>query len=548
MMNGSTPAPPPPSSLPPQSTIILYGTETGTAQDLASEIARCLECQHFTLVDVLPLDSVSFDLLSKYALTVFVLATTGQGEFPSNARKFWTSLLRKRLGPTTLQGVRFALVGLGSSSYLRFNWAARKLAKRVKMLGAEEVVEACECDELADGSTERAFEDWIGRFRDEVLRRWPLAEEAGHVGRNGHDGETSKWILKRADEIDSLPSREFNGQVQHANPSSTDSFEAKLDSNVRLTPPTHWQDVRFLRLSTPASIDYQPGDSLAIHPENMPSDVDHLLSLMEWHSIADTRLVLVPNPAYCKPRSPVFHLSSPLPDISTTTTTTTLRHLLTSHLDITAIPRRSFFSHLARFTTSTLHKDRLLEFTNPEFLDEYYDYATRPRRSILEVLQEFDSVKLPWCQVEPTPKATIFDLLIAIVRYRTVLRKVREGVCTRYLAQLPVGSKLRNVEWKRDGRFAGATSSPKNNDRISHAKHLFLIGAGTGIAPLRSLIHDKLALPSASASAADDQLPKILLFFGGRNKSADYFFASEIGFVSMRRSLAACYWRIRRLW
>ncbi|RMZ78969.1 hypothetical protein DV737_g3659, partial [Chaetothyriales sp. CBS 132003] len=462
MMNGPASAP---SCVPPRSAIILYGTETGTAQDLASEIARCLERQRFALVDVLPLDSVSFNLLSKYALTVFVLATTGQGEFPSNARKFWTSLLRKKLGPTTLQDVRFALVGLGSSSYLRFNWAARKLAKRLKMLGANQVFEVCECDELADGSTERAFEEWIGRFGHEVLRRWPLAEQAGDLDAGGHGGETSRWILKRADEIDSLASREFNGHLQHANPSRPDSFEAKLESNDRVTPPSHWQDVRFLRLSTPAPIDYQPGDSLAIHPENMATDVDDMLLLMDWHSIADTPLVLIPNPAYRKPRSPVFHLSSPLPDISTTTTTTTLRQLLTSHLDMTAIPRRSFFGHLARFTTNTMHRDRLLEFTNPDYLDEYYDYATRPRRSILEVLQEFDSVKLPWCEVCSVLPAlrprqfsisteTIFELLIAIVKYRTVLRKVREGVCTRYLAQLPVGSILRNVEWKREGRFA----------------------------------------------------------------------------------------------
>ncbi|RMZ78568.1 hypothetical protein DV738_g3817, partial [Chaetothyriales sp. CBS 135597] len=358
-----------PVSLPPRSAIVLYGTETGTAQDLAAEIARYLERGgHFALVDVLPLDSVSFKLLASYGLTVFVVATTGQGEFPSNARKFWTSLLRKKLGPTTLGGVRFAMVGLGSSSYPRFNWAARKLAKRVKMLGAQQVGEACECDELADGSTERAFEDWLGPFGNEVLRMWPPqeAEEAapGLPHRDQHDGEISKWILQRADETDS--------QLPNAHPA--DSFEATLESNDRVTPASHWQDVRFLRLSTSSSVDYQPGDSLAIHPENMAADVDHLLSLMDWHPVADIPVMLIPNPAYDKPRSP----------------------LLTSHLDITAIPRRSFFSQLARFTTNEMQKERLLEFANPEFLDEYYDYATRPRRSILEVLQEFDSVKLPW--------------------------------------------------------------------------------------------------------------------------------------------------------
>ncbi|RMD40660.1 hypothetical protein DV735_g4481, partial [Chaetothyriales sp. CBS 134920] len=450
-----------PASLPPRSAIVLYGTETGTAQDLAAEIARYLERGHFALVDVLPLDSVSFKLLASYELTVFVVATTGQGEFPSNARKFWTSLLRKKLGPATLQGVRFALVGLGSSSYPRFNWAARKLAKRVKMLGAEQVGEACECDELADGSTERAFEDWLGPFGKEVLQRWPPLAAGEEEAAPGHGcdggqrgGEISKWILQRLDETESplLPSTTGNDDVQGGS-NAADSFEATLECNDRVTPASHWQDVRFLRLSTSAPVDYHPGDSLAIQPENMAADVDHLLSLMDWQPVADIPVVLMPNPAYDKPRSRVFHLSSPLPDISggasstnPTTHTTTLRQLLTSHLDITAIPRRSFFSQLARFTTNAMQKERLLEFANPEFLDEYYDYATRPRRSILEVLQEFDSVKLPWrevCSVISALRPRQFS--ISIVKYRTILRKMREGVCTRYLANLAVGSKLPKI-------------------------------------------------------------------------------------------------------
>ena len=66
----------------------------------------------------------------------------------------------------------------------------------------------------------------------------------------------------------------------------------------------------------------------------------------------------------------------------------TLRQLLTEYLDINAIPRRSFFAKIAHFTEDEMQKERALEFTDPQYLDEYFDYATRPRRSILEVLQE----------------------------------------------------------------------------------------------------------------------------------------------------------------
>lgn len=57
--------------------------------------------------------------LSKYTFVIFALSTTGQGEFPKNARRFWNSLLRKRLPPNCLSHVNFTTFGLGDSSYAK---------------------------------------------------------------------------------------------------------------------------------------------------------------------------------------------------------------------------------------------------------------------------------------------------------------------------------------------------------------------------------------------------------------------------------------------
>lgn len=57
--------------------------------------------------------------LSKYTLVIFTISTTGQGEFPKNARKFWNGLLRKRLPPDCLSHVNFTTFGLGDSSYAK---------------------------------------------------------------------------------------------------------------------------------------------------------------------------------------------------------------------------------------------------------------------------------------------------------------------------------------------------------------------------------------------------------------------------------------------
>jgi len=152
-----------------------------------------------------------------------------------------------------------------------------------------------------------------------------------------------------------------------------------------------------------------------------------------------------------------------------------------------SIPRRSFFAQLAHFTNDEFHRERLLEFTNPEYIDELCDYTTRPRRSIVEVLQEFESVKIPWhriCSIIPAIRGRQFsiasaqcpsdrqenktriELIIAIVKYRTVIKRIREGVCTRYVASLRPGQEI-SVTLQRGGlgRNEGGNHEARGYDR-----------------------------------------------------------------------------------
>ncbi|EXJ79799.1 hypothetical protein A1O3_08084 [Capronia epimyces CBS 606.96] len=505
-----------------RSALILYGTETGTAQDFAEEIGRGLERLRFD-TDVAGLDNVRHGHLHAYTFAVIVVSTTGQGDFPENARKFWTGLLRKKLSPTTLEGVRYALVGLGDSSYPKFNWAARKLDKRLRQLGATSILDSCEADEQGDEGSDGAFLEWLERFRKTVLDTFPLP--AGLTVIPNEVLLPGKSRLEKAvtgSQSIETQSPRSDLDTTSANVSSG-SFAAVLEKNERVTPSDHWQDVRFLRLKASGKIDYMPGDALAIGPRNMPEDVAFVIDRMNWRDVADTPVHLVSTRPKASPllsNHPIF-----------TRADLTLRTLLTEYLDINAIPRRSFFGAIANYTSDEMHKERLLEFTDPQYLDEYYDYATRPRRSMIEILQEFDSVHIPWeeaTNIFPPLRprqfsiasggalkhaehgSTTFELLVAIVKYRTVIKRIREGVCTRYLAQLPVGTTLQ-VSLKTEGRFF------KSAD-IGDMSHV-LVGAGTGVAPLRALIHEKAQHGQPRGGTA--------LFFGCRNARADYFFHDE---------------------
>lgn len=345
----------------------------------------------------------------------------------------------------------------------------------------------------------------------------------------------------------SLANHERNGEAGPINSTSilsdhNDSiappgtFEATLTRNQRLTPEDHWQDVRLFEFSTPL-IDYQPGDVLSIYPHNSASAVDKLIQLMHWHEIADKPIRFVPTsqdqPSSPPPLSVVGQNGKP---------SLTLRYLLTTHLDLNAIPRRSFFASLSHFTIDEFQHNRLVEFTAPEYVDELFDYTTRPRRSIIEVLDEFDTVKIPWkwiAGILPTIRGRQYsiasggalktsengtkgriELLIAMVKYRTVIKKIREGLCSKYMSDLKVGQKL-NVLLCKGGM------------RINLDRPAMMIGPGTGIAPLRSML-----LERAAQWLDDDEVhrSKQLLFYGGRNKSKDFFFKDD--WQNLKQSLS----------
>ncbi len=122
---------------------ILFGSQTGTAEDVSerfSYMARStgIECR------VRPLNSItSIEDLGRYNL--FIVSTTGDGEEPDNMRQFWRLIMRKSLSSIPL--MHYALIGLGDSTYPKFNFVGKKLSKRLEQLGAQAICEKVLADE-----------------------------------------------------------------------------------------------------------------------------------------------------------------------------------------------------------------------------------------------------------------------------------------------------------------------------------------------------------------------------------------------------------------
>ena len=345
-----------------------------------------------------------------------------------------------------------------------------------------------------------------------------------------------------------------------------DAFRVRFVENKRVTPEDHWQDVRLLTIHMEKENQYEPGDTITIFPKNFPEDVQALIDLMGWEDAAD-------KPLRFEAASPDFfadpHLVT-LPAGVFPLQNSTLRQLLTHNLDITAIPKPFFFQHISHFTEDLAHKERLLEFSNTAFRDEYYDYATRPRRSMLEVLADFPTVKLPFKDVPslfPAIRGREFSicsgglgsqvprpphipksepdhlhkvqLLVAIVKYKTVLRKIRQGLCSRYIASLRPDTIL-NVKLNSN---LGFYNIPSMNPELP----VVMVAGGTGVAPCRSLVWERAKL-MIEKSPRDNRDPvgENVLIYGGRNKDKDFFFKEEWASTVFRTQVLTAFSRDQR--
>ena len=98
------------------------------------------------------------DILLYSCLQVFCLvATCGQGEFPGNCKDFWKSLSDKNLPEDFLESTEFTVFGLGDSSYVYFNEAAKCFHQRFSELGAKCVLDmGVGDDKVRDSMTSRA--------------------------------------------------------------------------------------------------------------------------------------------------------------------------------------------------------------------------------------------------------------------------------------------------------------------------------------------------------------------------------------------------------
>ena len=140
---------------------IFYATETGNSKGLSLQIMKAVKAAGFkaksTAVNRLKVKDISTD-----NLVIFLSSTHGEGDPPESALKFFEDVRAAEDG--ALDGLQYAVAGLGDKSYEIFCGAATDLDKEMQRLGGKPFQE----NALFDVDYFDHTPDWISKTVDEL--------------------------------------------------------------------------------------------------------------------------------------------------------------------------------------------------------------------------------------------------------------------------------------------------------------------------------------------------------------------------------------------
>ncbi|UFT98050.1 assimilatory sulfite reductase (NADPH) flavoprotein subunit [Radiobacillus kanasensis] len=419
--------------VPQREITILYGTDTGNAQQLAEEFTVKLKEQKLSISTYL-MDDFKPKAIQKVEDLLIITSTHGDGDPPDNAVAFYDFLHSTRA--PRLDGLRYSILALGDSSYEFFCKTGKDFDKRLEELGAERILPRVECD--------LDFEDPANQWMEDITSK--VLDEHSNSGEVGSTTEVVAPAMQK--------------EYSKKNP-----FHAEIVENINLNGRGSNKETRHLVLDLEGSnLHFEPGDSLGIVPTNHPMLVDQIINKMGFN-----------------PDEQVL--------INKDGELDTVRNALLSTYEITKLTKPLIEKLVDVFENQSLKE---LLGSNREELNQYLE-----GRDVLDLVQdfgpweatasEFISVlrKLPSrlysiassCQANPDE----VHLTVGTVRFKAHGRD-RIGVCSGKIAeQLEVGDKIPvYVQRNKSFRLPEDPSAP-----------IIMIGAGTGIAPYRSFLEER---------------------------------------------------------
>ncbi|KAJ9082295.1 NAPDH-dependent diflavin reductase, variant 2 [Entomophthora muscae] len=409
---------------------------------------------------------------------------------------FWKFLLRKNLPGNVLETLKYAVFGLGDSSYAKFNYPAKKLFRRLSQLGAHAACPRGDGDDQHFLGLDGGLIPWLKLLLEALSQQFPVPASMTPLDESV------------------CPDPSFR-LVETTRPSTPDDQVNlglfQLIENRRITHPSHFQDIRHISFRPKEHMpEFSPGDIASFTPQNLPEDVDSFIELMGWQAFSDVFFRLE---AISKAKAVPSFFCTPK----------TLREIVSKYVDLRGTPRRTLVEYLYYFSSDELEKEKFHEWlTTADGQEDMAAYLHRPRRTLLEVLADFRSYKVPLdylldafapiqarsFSIASSPKNECLDLMVGIVEYRTRLVQPRLGLATQFIKHMLTvpDAPLIRITVSRGTMALPLSDAP-----------IIMVGPGLGIAPFRSFIQAR----------AHSNIAQNYLISGCRFKEMDEHYADE---------------------
>lgn len=523
-----------------KNTLLLFGSQTGTAEDYANKLSRELHSRfglNTMVADFADYDFDNFGDITDDILVFFIVATYGEGEPTDNADEFHTWLTDEA---DTLSTLRFTVFGLGNSTYEFYNAIGRKFDQLLEEKGGERFAEYGEGDD-GTGTLDEDFLSWKDGVFDSLKNNLNYEEKELKYEPNVKLTERDDLTVDDSNVSLGEPNKKYinsqgvdlsKGPFDHTHP-----YLAKITKTKELFNSKDRNCVHVEFDISDSNLKYSTGDHLAVWPSNSDENIKQFLKCFGLEDKENTVIEL-------KALDSTYSIPFPSP----ITYGAVIRH----HLEISGPISRQLFLSIAGFAPNEETKATLTRIGNDK--QEFASTITRRKFNIADALL-FASKGKAWVDVP-------FEFIIENVQHLTpryysisssslsekqlinitavVEAEVESdgravtGVVTNLLKNIEIEQNNTNetpvVHYDLNGprnkfsKFKLPVHVRRSNFKLpkNTTTPVILIGPGTGVAPLRGFVRERVQQVKNGVNVG-----KTILFYGCRNEHDDFLYKQE---------------------
>nr|QCY50168.1 putative THF-degrading cytochrome P450 reductase [Scedosporium sp.] len=527
--------------------VVFYGSQTGTAEDYASRLAKEGKSRfglETMVADLADYDYDNLDALPKGKVVMFVLATYGEGEPTDNAVDFYEFIAGEDVSFSNssdppLGNLNFVAFGLGNTTYEHYNAMVRNINKALEKLGAQRIGMVGEGDDAA-GTMEEDFLAWKDPMWTALANKMGLTEREA-VYEPVFVITAAEGLTKDAPEV-------YLGEpnTMHLEGVEKGPFNAH---NPYVAPITESRELftvegrNCLHMEidiSESNLSYQTGDHIAIWPTNPGKEVDRFLNVTGLLSKRDSVISI-------EPSDPTGKVPFPTP--------TTYDAIVRYYMEICAPVSRQFVATLAPFAPNEQAKAEMTKLgSNKEsFQEQISDKCLNIAQTLEEIggqdkwtaipfsalIEGLNRMQPRYYSISSSSRVQKSKISITAVVESTHIpgrTDALKGVTTNYLLAL---KQMQHDDRSSDSNgLSYHLTGPRNRHigvrvpiHIRHSnfklptdpsKPIIMVGPGTGVAPFRGFVQERVAQMKAG-----ENVGKTLLFFGCRKQTEDFLYLSE---------------------